>query len=201
MPHNLDGCETCTPRLVLTSGFGMKFAIPVLSATAVIFRVSGATVQSKSAPPAATAKAAGNSTSTGKAHAASSHSAHSRSRHSKARRASAPSYQTQPTPERYQEIQKALADRGYFKGEVNGQWGPDSIDALQRFQTDQQIPNDGKLNSLSLSGLGLGPKHDAGPVPQSAPTAPAGSAPPPSPPPPAETPDQPAPSVLPVPPK
>lgn len=78
----------------------------------------------------------------------------------KSARKAGPSYQLRPDPERYQEIQKALADRGYFKGEVNGQWGDDSVDALKRFQADQKLPNDGKINSLSLIGLGLGPKHD-----------------------------------------
>ncbi|MBV9303072.1 MAG: peptidoglycan-binding protein [Acidobacteriaceae bacterium] len=77
-------------------------------------------------------------------------------------RASTPSYQSHPDAERYQEIQKALAERGYFKGEVNGQWGEDSVDALKRFQADQKIPNDGKIDSLSLIGLGLGPKHSEG---------------------------------------
>jgi hypothetical protein len=66
-----------------------------------------------------------------------------------------------PDPERYQEIQKALADRGYFKGDVNGQWGDDSVDALKRFQADSKLPDDGKINALSLIGLGLGPKHDS----------------------------------------
>ena len=77
-------------------------------------------------------------------------------------RTSAASYQSHPDAERYQEIQKALAERGYFKGEANGQWGEDSVDALRRFQTDQKIPNDGKIDSLSLIGLGLGPKHNDG---------------------------------------
>jgi len=72
----------------------------------------------------------------------------------------APSYQLHPDPERYQQIQQALADRGYFKGQVNGQWGDDSVDALKRFQTDQKLDNDGHLNALTLTGLGLGPKHD-----------------------------------------
>ena len=76
-------------------------------------------------------------------------------------RSSGPSYQLHPEPERYQEIQKALAERGYFKGEVNGQWGDDSIDALKRFQADQKLPDDGKIDSPSLISLGLGPKHDA----------------------------------------
>ncbi len=71
-----------------------------------------------------------------------------------------PSYQTHPDPERYVEIQKALADRGYFKGEPNGQWGDDSVDALRRFQAASNLPDDGKISALSLSGLGLGPRHD-----------------------------------------
>lgn len=94
---------------------------------------------------------------------AASDSAHSsRTRHARKRKAHAagPSYQLHPDPERYQEIQKALADRGYFKGESNGQWGDDSTDALRRFQTDQKLPDDGKINALTLEALGLGPKHD-----------------------------------------
>ncbi len=83
-----------------------------------------------------------------------------------------PSYQSHPDPERYQEIQKALAEKGYFKGEVNGTWGDDSIEALQRFQTDQKLPNDGKISALTLMGLGLGPKHDGSAVtPVGAPAA------------------------------
>jgi hypothetical protein len=71
-----------------------------------------------------------------------------------------PTYQLHPDPERYQQIQQALADKGYFKGQVNGEWGDDSIDALKRFQADQKLDNDGHLNALTLTGLGLGPKHD-----------------------------------------
>ena len=71
----------------------------------------------------------------------------------------AASYQSHPDPERYQEIQKALADKGYFKGEQNGTWGADSGDALKRFQADQKLTDDGKITAPTLSGLGLGPKH------------------------------------------
>jgi Putative peptidoglycan binding domain len=94
-------------------------------------------------------------------------SSQKRVRHAKGKRSTrkrGPSYQLHPDPERYQEIQKALADRGYFKGEVNGKWGDDSIEALKRFQADQKLPDDGKINSLSLIGLGLGPKHDGNSV-------------------------------------
>lgn len=88
-----------------------------------------------------------------------------RNRHGKlvrvvARTTPAPTYQLHPDPERYQQIQQALADKGYFKGQVNGEWGDDSIAALQRFQSDQKLDNDGHLNALSLTALGLGPKHD-----------------------------------------
>jgi len=69
------------------------------------------------------------------------------------------SYQQAPTPERYKEIQQALIDKGYLHGEANGQWGPDSTDALRRFQADQNITADGKIGALSLIALGLGPKR------------------------------------------
>ena len=72
----------------------------------------------------------------------------------------APSYQLHPDPERYQEIQQALTEKGYFKGEVNGQWGDDSVEALKRFQADQKLDDDGHLSALTLINLGLGPKHD-----------------------------------------
>ncbi len=76
--------------------------------------------------------------------------------------------QSQPTPERYKEIQQALADKGYFRGAVDGAWGADSVDALKRFQTEQNLDPDGKLGSLALIALGLGPRRG---VPESAPDA------------------------------
>jgi hypothetical protein len=67
--------------------------------------------------------------------------------------------QQQPSADRYKEIQQALADRGYYKGEVNGAWSAESTAALARFQQSQNLQSDGKLNSLSLIALGLGPKR------------------------------------------
>ncbi len=58
------------------------------------------------------------------------------------------------------EIQQSLATKGYFAGPVNGTWGADSVEALKRFQRDQNIGDDGKLGSLSLIALGLGPKRE-----------------------------------------
>ena len=68
--------------------------------------------------------------------------------------------QMAPTPDRYKEIQDALAKRGYLHGEATGAWDQESADALRRFQQDQNLQPSGKLNSLSLIALGLGPKHD-----------------------------------------
>ena len=76
--------------------------------------------------------------------------------------------QQQPSTDRYKEIQQALAEKGYFKGEPDGNWGPASIDALKHFQHDQKLLEDGKIGSLSLIALGLGPKRDATDQPQKA---------------------------------
>jgi peptidoglycan hydrolase-like protein with peptidoglycan-binding domain len=75
--------------------------------------------------------------------------------------------QTAPTQERYKEIQDALAAKGYLKPEdANGVWGPGSADALKKFQAEQNIEASGKINSLSLIALGLGPRRDATPAPK-----------------------------------
>jgi hypothetical protein len=81
-------------------------------------------------------------------------------------------YQSTPTPDRYKEIQDALAHRGYYKGEANGAWGPDSVEALKRFQQEQNVPPSGKLDSVSLIALGLGPKRNLVPDPGPNPTPP-----------------------------
>jgi peptidoglycan hydrolase-like protein with peptidoglycan-binding domain len=67
--------------------------------------------------------------------------------------------QTAPTADRYKEIQEALAKKGYLHGEADGVWNQDSADALRRFQQDQNLEASGKLDSLSIIALGLGPNH------------------------------------------
>jgi hypothetical protein len=69
--------------------------------------------------------------------------------------------QQQPAPDRYREIQQALADKGYFHGTADGVWSSDSVDALKRFQTDQNLDADGKISALSLIALGLGPRRES----------------------------------------
>jgi peptidoglycan hydrolase-like protein with peptidoglycan-binding domain len=67
--------------------------------------------------------------------------------------------QQQPSPERLTEIQRALAEKGYFDGDADGKWDEHSINALKRFQEANNLKPDGKLSALSLIALGLGPKH------------------------------------------
>ena len=72
--------------------------------------------------------------------------------------------QMAPTPERYREIQAALVAKGYLKSEdAGGPWNQASMDALKNFQAGQNLDSTGKINSLSLIALGLGPKREAPP--------------------------------------
>src|SRR5205085_3366265 len=74
--------------------------------------------------------------------------------------------QRTPTPERYKEIQQALASKGYLQtNSPSGVWDTSSVDALKRFQKDQNLEPSGKLDSISLIALGLGPKHEQQPTP------------------------------------
>jgi hypothetical protein len=85
--------------------------------------------------------------------------------------------QLAPTPQRYKEIQEALAAKGYLKPEdADGTWNQASMDALKKFQAGQNLDSTGKINSLSLIALGLGPKRET-----AAPKPPAESPPAPSP--------------------
>jgi hypothetical protein len=69
--------------------------------------------------------------------------------------------QLAPTPERYKEIQDALAAKGYLKPEdADGTWNQASMDAMKKFQAVQNLDSTGKINSLSLIALGLGPRHE-----------------------------------------
>ena len=168
-----------------------KQAMPWLSIAllAMMFVVPGGAAQSPATkqPPAAKAKQAPAANvrsapaSSAKAHtpvASAAQSARQNTLRSAAvRRGARPQtprpvrtpVQYQPTSERYREIQLALAGKGYFKGAPDGVWGADSVDALKRFQKDQNLTDDGKLSSLSLIAMGLGPQRATPPPPPAEP--------------------------------
>lgn len=124
-------------------------------------------VAGKNTAPKKSAPKSGPSTAESKRAAASAHSGRRKStKYASARRRTAkkPQHhwvQQAPTQDRYREIQQALADKGYFKGTVDGHWGTDSVAALRSFQQEHNLDGDGKLTSLSLIGLGLGPNRAA----------------------------------------
>lgn len=73
--------------------------------------------------------------------------------------------QRAPTPERYREIQQALATKGYLTSPApSGVWDSSSVDALKKFQKDQNLEPSGRIDSLSLMALGLGPRRDQPPA-------------------------------------
>jgi D-alanyl-D-alanine carboxypeptidase len=70
--------------------------------------------------------------------------------------------QATPSSDRYLEIQNALVAKGCLPaGAATGAWDQASADALKKFQSEQNIDSNGKINSLSLIALGLGPRHDS----------------------------------------
>ena len=74
--------------------------------------------------------------------------------------------QTSPSPDRYREIQGALAAKGFLRPEdATGTWNQTSSDALKKFQAEQNLDSNGKINSLSLIALGLGPHRETAPPP------------------------------------
>ena len=69
--------------------------------------------------------------------------------------------QMSPSPDRYREIQGALAAKGFLPPEeATGTWNQASSDALKKFQAEQNLESSGKINSLSLIALGLGPRRE-----------------------------------------
>jgi hypothetical protein len=111
-------------------------------------------------------------TATASAH--KSGTATSRSRKTPVKRVTWRNRQMAPSPDRYREIQGALAAKGFLApADANGTWNQTSADALKKFQTEQNLESSGKINSLSLIALGLGPKHDTAPSTPKPPAPPA----------------------------
>lgn len=52
-------------------------------------------------------------------------------------------------------VQRQLAERGYYKGGIDGQFGPASKGALRRFQNDNGIKSSGLIDEPSLKALGF----------------------------------------------
>lgn len=51
--------------------------------------------------------------------------------------------------------QAALNDKGYSVGSVDGQWGPNTQNAVRQFQADKGLTQSGTLDSSTLAALGV----------------------------------------------
>lgn len=54
-----------------------------------------------------------------------------------------------------QNIQQTLADSGFYKGNVDGVWGPQTAKALRSYQASNGLKATGKLNHATLDKLGM----------------------------------------------
>jgi hypothetical protein len=116
----------------------------------------------------------GTSTASARKPGTTTKSASSRVKKTPAKRVTWRNRQLSPSPDRYREIQAALAAKGFLKPEdATGTWNQASTDALKNFQSEQNLESSGKINSLSLIALGLGPRRDPAPAIRPPPQAPA----------------------------
>ena len=60
-------------------------------------------------------------------------------------------------PTTVRSVQQSLNDKGYDAGPIDGQWGPNTEDAVRRFQQDSGLPQTGELEGSTLSALGVAP--------------------------------------------
>jgi photosystem II stability/assembly factor-like uncharacterized protein len=68
---------------------------------------------------------------------------------------------TGPTlTETIMQAQEALTAAGYHLGEPDGKPGPETTTAIKKFQGDRHLPVTGKLDSITLSALGVGKSSD-----------------------------------------
>jgi peptidoglycan hydrolase-like protein with peptidoglycan-binding domain len=101
--------------------------------------------------------AARQASSTSSSSAPSTHpAARKTTRKSNRRRSRHAPVQKAPTADRISEIQSALARGGYYQGDMNGRLDANTVDALQKFQSANNLDSTGKLDAPTLQKLGLG---------------------------------------------
>jgi peptidoglycan hydrolase-like protein with peptidoglycan-binding domain len=72
--------------------------------------------------------------------------------------AQAPVSYVQPlSPQAQREVQRHLKELGVYTGAVDGIWGRDSQEALERFQRTRELQVTGHLNQATLATMGIKP--------------------------------------------
>lgn len=69
-------------------------------------------------------------------------------------------------PEVVASIQRRLRSLGFYDGGVDGIWGPNTQEAVARFQQSRGLEASGVLNPVTASALGLDPNNLAASVPR-----------------------------------
>ena len=124
------------------------------------------------APGTRTSKSAGGA-KTAKTHSSSSNPAKTaKTKKGASRKNNRVKGQMAPAPERINEIQTALAKKGFYTGDPTGKWDDNSTEAVKKFQAANGLTPSGKYDALTLQKLGLG-SETAG---LGAPTAPPNTA-------------------------
>jgi len=135
-----------------------------------------ATTQNGAAHKSAHATSASKSATSAKAaktHSASGKSAATtKTRKATSRKSNRVKGQAAPTTDRINEIQSALAKKGFYAGEPSGKWDEDSTEAMKKFQSANGLTPSGKYDAWTLQKLGLG----SGTAGMGAPTAPPNTA-------------------------
>ena len=121
---------------------------------AAVAAQSSATHSTHKSLHAATTRAS--KTAAGSKTATSSNGATAKSRKGASRKSKRVKGQTAPTTERINEIQTALAKKGFYAGEPTGKWDGDSTEAMKKFQAANGLTPSGKYDAWTLQKLGLG---------------------------------------------
>ena len=68
-----------------------------------------------------------------------------------------PPYEPTLSVHAVQMVQERLRQLGYYRGGIDGAWGPGTQDAILRFQQGSGLQADGHLNPATATALGLNP--------------------------------------------
>ena len=60
-----------------------------------------------------------------------------------------------PPSDALAKAQAKLSGLGYYKGPVDGEYGPTTARAVEQFQVDNNLPVSGRLDLKTLSSLGI----------------------------------------------
>ncbi len=134
------------------------FAALILAASVLERGVSAASPAVGGASPARASQAKGTGSAKNSAQATNKSQVKKPRGRRKSSRRKRRQGQMRPTAERIREIQAALIERGYLKGEPTGVWNAESANAMERFQQANGLEPTGRFEARSLIKLGLGPE-------------------------------------------